>query len=109
MNDIEATDKDIAAGGKNSVKNEYGVSDPYAIGAKKAVSTAQLLAKINRIEAISLKARAPPARPCTRMPARAWSCRRATGRAPPASPESFPSSIFRRGFVAASCCRPYSD
>jgi len=32
LNDIEATDKDIAAGGKNSVKGEYGVSDPYAIG-----------------------------------------------------------------------------
>ena len=61
MNDIEATDKDIAAGGKNSVKNEYGVSDPYAIGAKKAVDTASLMEKIRRIEAISLKARAPPA------------------------------------------------
>ena len=57
MNDVEATDKDIAAGGKNSVKNEYGVSDPYAIGggAKKAVDTAALMQRIRRIEAISLK------------------------------------------------------
>ena len=56
MNDIEATDKDIAAGGKNSDKNEFGVSDPYAIGnKKKAVSSAQLQQKLERLQALSSK------------------------------------------------------
>ena len=56
LNDVEATDKDIAAGGKNSVKDQNGVSDPYAIGAsKRAVSSAQLLQKIERIKTIALK------------------------------------------------------
>jgi len=59
LHDVEATDKSIAAGGKNSVKGEYGVSDPYAIGAKKAVNTASLMEKIHRIEAISLRVKQP--------------------------------------------------
>jgi len=58
MNDVEATDKDIAAGGKNSDKNQYGVSDPYAIGnKKKAVSSAQLQQKLERLQALSSKAK----------------------------------------------------
>ena len=55
MNDIEATDKDIAAGGKNSVKNEYGVSDPYASGAKKAISTTELMHKLEKLQSLSRK------------------------------------------------------
>ncbi len=60
LHDVEATDKSIAAGGKNSVKGEFGVSDPYATtpGARKATA-AELVQKINRIESISLKARPP--------------------------------------------------
>jgi len=49
--------KSIAAGGKDSEKNEFGVSDPYAV--KKAVNRAQLQQKINQLEAISLKAKQP--------------------------------------------------
>ena len=66
LNDQNATAQDIAAGGKNSVKNQYGVSNPYAIAggtpppatpapATKALDTAALMDKIKRIEAISLK------------------------------------------------------
>ena len=55
LNDQEATDKDIAAGGKNSVKNEYGVSDPYAIGAKKAISTTELMHKLEKLQSLSRK------------------------------------------------------
>ena len=66
LNDQNATAQDIAAGGKNSVKNQYGVSNPYAIAggtpppatpapATKALDTAALMEKIKRIEAISLK------------------------------------------------------
>jgi hypothetical protein len=60
LHDVEATDKSIAAGGKNSVKGEFGVSDPYATtpGARKATA-AELVQKINRIESISLKVKQP--------------------------------------------------
>jgi alkylhydroperoxidase/carboxymuconolactone decarboxylase family protein YurZ len=57
LHDVEATDKSIAAGGMNSEKGEFGVSDPYAI--KKAVSRAQLSQKIKELEAISLKVQQP--------------------------------------------------
>ncbi len=53
LHDVEATDKSIAAGGKNSEKGEFGVSDPYAI--KKAMKSQNLMQKINQIESISLK------------------------------------------------------
>jgi len=58
LNDQEASAQDIAAGGKNSVKNEFGVSDPYATGSKKAVpavSTAELKQKLQRLQALSGK------------------------------------------------------
>ncbi len=55
LNDVEATDKSIAAGGKNSVKNEYGVSDPYATGSRKAINTKELMQKLQKIQSISLK------------------------------------------------------
>jgi hypothetical protein len=57
LNDVEATDKSIAAGGKDSVKNEYGVSDPYATGARKAINTKELMQKLQKIQSISLKVR----------------------------------------------------
>jgi len=53
LHDVPATDKSIAAGGKNSDKNEYGVSDPYA--AKKAVSTTELMHKLEKLQALSRK------------------------------------------------------
>ncbi len=53
---MDATDKSIAAGGKDSVKNEYGVSDPYATpGARKAVNTKELMQKLQKIQSIALK------------------------------------------------------
>jgi hypothetical protein len=55
LHDVEATDKSIAAGGKDSVKNEYGVSDPYATGARKAINTKELMQKLQKIQSISLK------------------------------------------------------
>jgi len=60
LNDVEATDKSIAAGGKDSVKNEYGVSDPYATpGARKAINTKELMQKLQKIQSISLKVKQP--------------------------------------------------
>jgi hypothetical protein len=59
---VDATDKSIAAGGKDSVKNEFGVSDPYATaGARKAINTKELMQKLQKIQSISLKvpSRAP--------------------------------------------------
>jgi len=57
LHDVEATEKSIAAGGKNSEKGEFGVSDPYAI--KKAVQTQTLMQKISQIEKISLRVKQP--------------------------------------------------
>jgi len=60
LNDVEATDKSIAAGVKDSVKNEYGVSDPYATpGARKAINTKELMQKLQKIQSISLKVKQP--------------------------------------------------
>jgi hypothetical protein len=64
LHDVDATEKSIAAGGKNSVKGEYGVSDPYSIGKKsssnKQISdTSTLMEKINKIESISQKVNMP--------------------------------------------------
>jgi hypothetical protein len=68
LHDVDATEKSIAAGGKNSVKGEYGVSNPYEIGGgsgrppsssnKQISDTSTLMEKINKIESISQKARA---------------------------------------------------
>jgi len=55
LHDVNATEKSIAAGGRNSVKNEYGVSDPYAI--KKAYRAPSLLQKIRTLEGLSLRSR----------------------------------------------------
>ncbi len=54
---MEATDKSIAAGGKNSVKGEFGVSDPYATPGARKATAAELVQKINKIQSIALKAR----------------------------------------------------
>ena len=62
LHDVEATDKSIAAGGKNSVKGEFGVSDPYATPGARKASASELIQKINKIESISLKARRPARR-----------------------------------------------
>jgi hypothetical protein len=69
LHDVDATEKSIAAGGKNSVKGEFGVSNPYEIGGgsgrppsssnKQISDTSTLMEKINKIESISQKARAP--------------------------------------------------
>ncbi len=55
LHDVEATDKSIAAGGKNSVKGEFGVSDPYATPGARKATAAELMQKINRIQRISLR------------------------------------------------------
>jgi len=62
LHDINATDEDIKAGGRNSVKNQYGVSDPYASkapGSRVAVNPAELRAKMKTLEAMSLKVKVP--------------------------------------------------
>ncbi len=60
LHDVEATDKSIAAGGKNSVKGEFGVSDPYATPGARKASAAELVQKIDKIERISLKVTGGP-------------------------------------------------
>ncbi len=55
LHDVEATDKSIAAGGKNSVKGEFGVSDPYATPGARKATAAELMQKIDRIQRISLR------------------------------------------------------
>jgi len=58
LHDVKATDKSIAAGGRESVKNEEtGISDPYAI--KKAVSSSELKAKVAQLQQLVLKTQLP--------------------------------------------------
>jgi len=58
LHDIKATDKSIAAGGRDSVKDEEtGISDPYAI--KKAVSSSELKAKVDQLQKLVLKSQNP--------------------------------------------------
>ncbi len=76
LHDINATDKDLAAGGRNSVKNQYGVSDPYAAGVRKEEGgrAVALRARIDRLQAISLRVHhylppnQPPTTPLSRPP-----------------------------------------
>jgi len=58
LHDVKATEKSIAAGGRDSVKDdESGVSDPYNI--KKAVSPAVLEAKVKKLQKLVLKTKLP--------------------------------------------------
>merc|ERR1711939_266491 len=60
LHDIKATDKSIAAGGRDSIKDsETGISDPYNI--KKAVSEAELEEKVARLQKLVLKTQIPGA------------------------------------------------
>ena len=71
LHDINATDKDLAAGGRHSVKNQYGVSDPYAAGVRKEEggTTVALRARIDKLQAISLRVRRlPHPRPPSAVP-----------------------------------------
>merc|ERR1719504_339259 len=59
LHDVKATEKSIAAGGRDSVKDEEsGVSDPYAI---KKASASELKAKIQKLQALALKTKVPGA------------------------------------------------
>ena len=59
LHDVKATAKSIAAGGRDSVKDEEsGVSDPYAI---KKASASELKAKIQKLQALALKTKVPGA------------------------------------------------
>ena len=58
LHDIKSTEKSIAAGGRDSVKDEEtGVSDPYAI--KKVVSSSELKAKVDQLQKLVLKSQIP--------------------------------------------------
>jgi len=60
LHDVKATEKSIAAGGRDSVKDEEtGVSDPYNI--KKANSKAILQEKVNKLKQLVLKTKLPGA------------------------------------------------
>jgi len=60
LHDVKATEKSIAAGGRDSVKDaETGVSDPYNI--KKANTKAVLQAKVNKLKQLVLKTKLPGA------------------------------------------------
>ena len=60
LHDVKATEKSIAAGGRDSVKDEEtGVSDPYNI--KKANTKAVLQAKVNKLKQLVLKTALPGA------------------------------------------------
>ena len=60
LHDVKATEKSIAAGGKDSVINaETGVSD--LPGSKKAVTTASLKSSIAKLQKLVLKTRLPGA------------------------------------------------
>jgi len=59
LHDVQATEKSIAAGGRDSVKDkESGVSDPYAT---KKASPAQLQAKLKKLQTLALKTKVPGA------------------------------------------------
>jgi hypothetical protein len=60
LHDVKATEKSIAAGGRDSVKDEEtGVSDPYNI--KTANTKAVLQAKVNKLKQLVLKTKLPGA------------------------------------------------
>jgi hypothetical protein len=60
LHDVKATEKSIAAGGRDSVKDaESGVSDPYAT--QKAPTPAQLQAKIKKLQNLALRTQVPGA------------------------------------------------
>merc|ERR1719473_2626680 len=55
LHDVKATEKSIAAGGRDSIKDEEtGVSDPYA-DQHKAISPQVLKAKVAELQALVLK------------------------------------------------------
>lgn len=58
LHDVKATEKSIAAGGRDSVKDsETGVSDPYAI--KLSRTKAELKAKVAELNTVALKSKLP--------------------------------------------------
>merc|ERR1719263_1132920 len=58
LHDVKASEKSIAAGGVDSVKDEEtGVSDPYAI--KMAKTKAELQQKVNQLKTVVLKTKLP--------------------------------------------------
>ena len=60
LHDIKATEKSIAAGGRDSIKDEEtGVSNPYDI--KKTISPQELKAKLTKLQELVLKTNLPGA------------------------------------------------
>ena len=59
LHDVQATDKSVAAGGVDSVKDENGVSDPYATKMDK--TRRELKANLQRLHALALKTNLPGA------------------------------------------------
>ena len=58
LHDIKATEKSIAAGGRDSIKDEEtGVSNPYDI--KKTISPQELKAKLGKLQELVLKTNLP--------------------------------------------------
>lgn len=58
LHDIKATEKSIAAGGRDSIKDEEtGVSNPYDI--KKTISPQELKAKLTKLQELVLKTNLP--------------------------------------------------
>ena len=58
LHDVKATEKSIAAGGRDSIKDEEtGISDPYAI--KKAISSSELKAKVDQLQKLVLRTQLP--------------------------------------------------
>jgi len=61
LHDVKATEKSIAAGGRDStIDKETGVSDPYATQ-KKAINAAKLASKVQKLKALVLKTKLPGA------------------------------------------------
>ena len=59
LHDIKATEKSIAAGGRDSIRDEEtDVSDPYA-DQHKAISAADLKAKVAKLQELVLKTKLP--------------------------------------------------
>jgi len=58
LHDVKASEKSVAAGGRDSVVDpQTGVSDPYAT--KKATTSAQLAAKVKKLQQLVLKTKLP--------------------------------------------------
>ena len=81
LHDIKATEKSIAAGGRDSIKDEEtGVSNPYDI--KKTISPQELKAKLTKLQELVLKTNLPgkpvsvSSWPCRKHVSILWRCAR---------------------------------